>query len=101
MGSMNLTIDDELEKEFREVAYRQKGMKKGFLTGATEEAIKVWLGYVKLRQMHANKDDKLWPEEEKELEDIMEGRVKMVTQTGEEFLKELEAVIKTNERLED
>jgi hypothetical protein len=99
MGSMNLTIDDKLEKEFREVAYRQKGMKKGFLTGATEEAIKVWLGYVKLK--HMSKDDKLWPEEEKELEDIMEGRVKMVTQTGEEFLKELEAVIKTNERLED
>jgi hypothetical protein len=47
MGKVNLTISDSLEKEFREVAYREKGMKKGFLTDATEEAIKVWLQYVK------------------------------------------------------
>ncbi len=47
MGKVNLTISDELEKEFREVAYKEKGMKKGFLTDATEEAIEVWLKYVK------------------------------------------------------
>ena len=47
MGKINLTINDELEREFREMAYKVKGMKKGFLTDATEEAIKVWLKSVK------------------------------------------------------
>lgn len=50
MGKVNLTISDELEKEFREVAYKEKGMKKGFLTDATEEAIRVWLDYVKKKK---------------------------------------------------
>jgi len=30
MGKINLTINDELEREFREMAYKVKGMKKGF-----------------------------------------------------------------------
>jgi hypothetical protein len=47
MGKINLTINDELEREFREMAYKVKGMKKGFLTDATEEAIRVWLESVK------------------------------------------------------
>ncbi len=47
MGKVNLTISDDLEKEFRETAYKEKGMKKGFLTDATEEAIMMWVEYVK------------------------------------------------------
>jgi hypothetical protein len=50
MGKVNLTINDELEREFREVAYREKGMKKGFLTDAIEESIRVWLEYVKSKE---------------------------------------------------
>jgi hypothetical protein len=50
LGKINLTINDELEREFREMAYKVKGMKKGFLTDATEEAIKVWLKSVKSKE---------------------------------------------------
>jgi hypothetical protein len=56
VGKVNLTISDELEKEFREVAYKEKGMKKGFLTDATEEAIEVWLKYVKEKRRKERKE---------------------------------------------
>ena len=56
MGKVNLTISDELEKEFREVAYKEKGMKKGFLTDATEEAIEVWLRYVRDKKKREKSD---------------------------------------------
>ena len=53
MGKVNLTINDDLEEAFRKAAYKVKGMKKGFLTEATEEAISVWLKYV---QMNADEE---------------------------------------------
>ena len=37
--------------------------------------------------------ERLWPEEEKALEDIMNGTTKMILQTGEDFLKELNDVL--------
>lgn len=37
--------------------------------------------------------ERLWPEEEKALEDIMSGKTKMILQTGEDFLKELNDVL--------
>ena len=97
MGKVNLTINDDLEKEFREVAYRKKGMKKGFLTDATEEAIRIWRGYVKLREKKLE-NDHLWPEEEKALDDIRTGKTKMVKESGEDFLKELNEMIDEQEQ---
>ncbi len=44
MGKINLTVRDDLEKRFREEAFKRKGMKKGFLTNAIEEAMKQWIG---------------------------------------------------------
>jgi hypothetical protein len=44
-----------------------------------------------------NDDDKLWPEEEEALDDIMSGKTKMITQSGEDVLKELDSIIKENE----
>lgn len=35
----------------------------------------------------------LWPEEEQALEDIQTGKTKMINQTGEEFLKELNELV--------
>jgi hypothetical protein len=93
MGKVNLTISDDLEKEFREVAYREKGMKKGFLTDATEEAIKVWLGYVKVKGKKSSENERLWPEEEGALDDIKDDKTKMVKESGEDFLKELNEII--------
>lgn len=99
MGKVNLTIDDDLEREFRQVAFMQKGMKKGHLTGAIDEAITLWLGYVKSKKQLSTtttKNDPLWPEEIQALEDIKSGKTKMIKQTGEEFLKKLEDI--TNEQ---
>ena len=50
MGKVNLTISDKLEKEFREEAFKEKGMKKGFLTDATEEAIQLWVNHIRERR---------------------------------------------------
>jgi hypothetical protein len=38
-------------------------------------------------------NNELWPEEQHALEDIMTGKTKMIRQTGEEFLKELNDVL--------
>jgi len=40
-------IDDKLDVEFRETAFRHKGRKKGYLTDAVEEAMRLWLDHVK------------------------------------------------------
>ena len=40
-----------------------------------------------------DEDDKLWPEEEKALDDIQQGKVQTIRQSGEDFLKELDELI--------
>ena len=42
MEKVNLAIDDKIEKKFREAVFRKKGMKKGNLTEAVEEAMLMW-----------------------------------------------------------
>jgi hypothetical protein len=43
MARMNLVLDDELEKEFRDAVYRKLGMKKGNIQIAVEQALKEWI----------------------------------------------------------
>lgn len=43
MGRLDLNIDDGLETQFRDAVYKTMGMKRGNLTIALEEAIRVWL----------------------------------------------------------
>jgi len=43
MGKINLIIKDEIDKKFRETVFKRKGMKKGNLTEALEEAIMIWI----------------------------------------------------------
>ena len=43
MGRLDLNIDDNLEKKFRDTVYKTKGMKKGNLTASLEEAIDAWI----------------------------------------------------------
>jgi hypothetical protein len=90
MGKVNLTISDELENAFRETAYKVKGMKKGFLTEATEEAISVWLKYV---SMNTNEElERLTSKELKSLEEIDSGKVKMISYpNAKEFVKQMKA----------
>ena len=43
MGRLDLSIKDDLEKGFRSKVYERKGMKKGNLTEALEEAVILWV----------------------------------------------------------
>jgi len=43
VGSIKVILSEELEKKFREEVFKQMGMKKGNITLAIEEAIKLWI----------------------------------------------------------
>jgi len=43
MGTLKVVIPDDLEKVFREEVFKSKGMKKGNISKAVEEAIKLWI----------------------------------------------------------
>lgn len=43
MGKLYVEINDELEQRFRIAVLKAKGKKKGALSEAVEEAIKLWL----------------------------------------------------------
>ncbi len=58
MGILKVTIPDDLEKEFREEIFKSKGMKKGNISKAVEEAIRLWIGYQRKKRSEAAK--KAW-----------------------------------------
>jgi len=43
VGRINITLHDELEKQFREEVAKRLGFKKGNLQIAIEQAIRKWL----------------------------------------------------------
>ena len=43
MGTLGLKISDELEDRFRKAVFERKGMRKGNITNALEEAIEDWI----------------------------------------------------------
>lgn len=43
MGKVNLAIDDKIEQKFREAVAKKKGMRKGNLTEAVQEAMLLWI----------------------------------------------------------
>lgn len=43
MGKLTLVMNDELEKEFRKAIFESKGMKKGNIQEAIEEAVQCWI----------------------------------------------------------
>lgn len=47
MGKLVVVISDELEQKFREEVYKRYGLRKGNLSKAIEEAIKVWISQSK------------------------------------------------------
>ena len=43
MGKMNIVLDDNLEQKFRKAVFESKGMKKGNISEALQEAIETWI----------------------------------------------------------
>lgn len=43
MTQINVNINDDLDKEFREAVFKQKGMKRGVMLEAFQEAIELWI----------------------------------------------------------
>ena len=43
MGQINQHINDDLDKKFRDVVYQDKGMKRGVILEALEEALDLWI----------------------------------------------------------
>jgi len=58
MGRIDIILDDDLEKEFREEVFKGYGMKKGNITQAIEEAIKMWIDFQRTKRSEAAK--KAW-----------------------------------------
>lgn len=46
---INISLDDKLEERFRKAVYEAKGMKKGNISEAFEEAIDEWIKKQKLK----------------------------------------------------
>jgi len=43
MGKLNIKIKDKIDSKFRKEVFKRKGMKKGNLTQAVEEAMLMWI----------------------------------------------------------
>ncbi|MEM3160836.1 MAG: hypothetical protein QXJ74_08640 [Nitrososphaera sp.] len=43
MGKINIVLKDDTEEKFRKVVFERKGMKKGNISEALEEAIDLWM----------------------------------------------------------
>jgi len=54
MAKMNIVLKDDTEQRFREAVFKSKGMKKGNISDAIEEAIELWI----LEQVKAHPEQK-------------------------------------------
>lgn len=58
MGRIDIVLNDELEAQFREEVAKTLGLKKGNMSLAIEEAIKLWMAEGKEKRSNAAK--KAW-----------------------------------------
>ena len=49
MGKVTLVLDDKLEERFRDAIYKSKGMRRGNIQAAIEEAVELWIEKQKTR----------------------------------------------------
>lgn len=64
MARIDVVLSDEVEKEFREEIAKSLGMKKGNISIAIEEAIKLWMHTRQDKRSNAAK--KAWDTRKKE-----------------------------------
>jgi hypothetical protein len=50
MGKMNIVLKDNTEEKFRKAVFEEKGMKKGNISLALEEAIEMWIDEARKRK---------------------------------------------------
>lgn len=43
MAQVNFNIDPELDEEFRRMVFEKKGMRRGSITDAFHEALRLWI----------------------------------------------------------
>jgi hypothetical protein len=43
LGKMNIVLEDAVEERFRKTIFQSKGMKKGNISEAIQEAIEAWM----------------------------------------------------------
>lgn len=58
MGRIDIVLSNEVEKELREEIVKELGMKKGNMSIAIEEAIKMWIQSKRAKRSNAAK--KAW-----------------------------------------
>jgi hypothetical protein len=58
MGTIKVILPDEIEQKFREEIFKSKGMKKGNISIAVEEAINIWIETQQKKRSNAAK--KAW-----------------------------------------
>jgi len=58
MGAIKVILSDELEEKFRNEVFKSKGMKKGNITIAIEEAVNIWIE--NQQQKRSNAAKKAW-----------------------------------------
>ena len=43
LGKMNIVLEDTVEERFRKTVFQSKGMKKGNISEAIQEALEAWM----------------------------------------------------------
>ena len=63
MGAIKVILSDDLEEKFRNEVFKSKGMKKGNITLAIEEAVSAWIDAQ--QQKISNAAKKAWEKRKK------------------------------------
>jgi hypothetical protein len=63
MGAIKVILSEELEQKFRDEVYKSKGMKKGNISIAIEEAVNMWIESQQEKRSNAAK--KAWEKRKK------------------------------------
>ncbi|MCL5948982.1 MAG: hypothetical protein M1490_00710 [Candidatus Bathyarchaeota archaeon] len=58
MGKMNIVLTDEQEERFRKAVFERKGMKKGNISEALDEAIQQWIDFYDITKKGEKKTGK-------------------------------------------